>query len=122
MYAQVEQKNICFDNGTNCVNVVRVCGCMYVRMHACFQHVSFSLGWTFVMIRARAATVLSATFLHVYMYVFYPRLNITSEPDTSCKYVIKKVFIGSESILEKSSKLRETQLLAMIRHPYIVQV
>jgi serine/threonine protein kinase len=32
-----------------------------------------------------------------------------------------QVFVGDESVLEKSTKLRETQLLAMIRHPYIVQ-
>lgn len=47
---------------------------------------------------------------------------ISQEVDTSSLYVIKKVFIGDETVLEKSTKLRETQLLAMIRHPYIVQV
>lgn len=32
-----------------------------------------------------------------------------------------QVFIGDEGVMAKSTKLRETQLLAMIRHPYIVQ-
>ena len=34
--------------------------------------------------------------------------------------MIKKVPIGKEPVMSKSAKLRETQLLAMIRHPYIV--
>ncbi|KAJ1490366.1 kinase-like domain-containing protein, partial [Baffinella frigidus] len=53
-------------------------------------------------------------------YLAFRRDYITGQADKEHKYVIKKVFIGSETVLAKSAKLRETQLLAMIRHPYIV--
>jgi serine/threonine protein kinase len=53
-------------------------------------------------------------------YLAFRRDYITQEPDKSETYVIKKVPIGKEPVLSKSAKLRETQLLAMIKHPYIV--
>jgi hypothetical protein len=46
--------------------------------------------------------------------------EICLQPDKTETYVIKKVPMGKEPVLSKSAKLRETQLLAMIRHPYIV--
>jgi len=53
-------------------------------------------------------------------YLAYRLDYITQEPDRSETYVIKKVPIGRETVLSKSAKLRETQLLAMIKHPYTV--
>eukprot|EP00282_Hemiselmis_andersenii_P035991 CAMPEP_0169435286 /NCGR_PEP_ID=MMETSP1042-20121227/4982_1 /TAXON_ID=464988 /ORGANISM="Hemiselmis andersenii, Strain CCMP1180" /LENGTH=365 /DNA_ID=CAMNT_0009545919 /DNA_START=131 /DNA_END=1225 /DNA_ORIENTATION=- len=54
-------------------------------------------------------------------YLAFRKDYVSGEADTSQTYVIKKVFIGDETVIEKSAKLRETQLLAMVRHPYIVQ-
>jgi hypothetical protein len=89
---------------------------MFLNMPFCSLDLAYVLG------RTQAANIPSRYASMFFMCILLSRLDIRNEPDTSCKYVIKKVFIGSESILEKSTKLRETQLLAMIRHPYIVQV
>ena len=49
------------------------------------------------------------------MFLFEHHVPITSPSST------KQIPLGDgEPILDKSAKLRETQLLAMIRHPYIV--
>ncbi|MFN9904488.1 MAG: hypothetical protein ACK55Z_38080, partial [bacterium] len=53
-------------------------------------------------------------------WLAFKRDYISQEPDFSDKYVIKKVPMGTQPVLSKSDKLREIQLLAMIRHPYIV--
>ena len=53
-------------------------------------------------------------------WLAFKRDYISQEPDFSDKYVIKKVPLGNQPVLSKSDKLREIQLLAMIRHPYIV--
>ena len=53
-------------------------------------------------------------------FLAFRRDYLTEKPDPSETFVIKKVPLGKEPVTSKSAKLRETQLLAMIRHPYIV--